>query len=181
AEGAPLVELAEDRNLRLMVGHTFLYSPPVLKIGELIDDGVLGSLYYIDSHRVNLGRYQDSGVLWDLAPHDLSILMFWIGERIQSVSATGRSFVSSGQPDVVFLNFEFPGGVLAQVHLSWLAPTRLRRTTISGSQRMVVYDDTLGPEAVKVFDHGVDRGPLPSSFGEAQLTYRTGDVHMPRH
>lgn len=174
-----LVELARSQQRTLMVGHTFLFSPPVLKVKELIVNGTLGEMFYIDSQRVNLGKYQDSGVLWDLAPHDLSIMLFWLGEKPIGVKATGRSFRSSGREDVVFLTFDFPSGAIAHSHMSWLAPVKLRRTTISGSQRMVVYDDTAGPEAVKVFNHGVDR-TTPSSFGEFQLSYRQGDIWIPR-
>jgi predicted dehydrogenase len=180
AEGVDLIELARARGLTVMVGHTFLYSPPVLKIKALIDDGTLGGLYYVDAQRVNLGKYQDSGVLWDLAPHDVSMLLFWLGDLPHAVSATGRSFVSSSREDVAFVTLEFPSGVVAQLHLSWLAPTRLRRTTIAGDRRMVVYDDTAGAEAVKIYDAGVDRPREPAGFGEAQLSYRTGDVTVPR-
>jgi predicted dehydrogenase len=180
ADAAVLVALADEQRRTLMVGHTFLYSPPVLAVADLISSGALGDVFYVDAQRVNLGRYQDSGVLWDLAPHDVAILLHWLGEAPTSVSATGRSFVSAGREDVAFLTLHFPGGALAQLHLSWLSPTRLRRTTVSGARRMVVYDDTAGPEAVKVYDHGVHRSPAPESFGEAQLTYRTGDIRIPR-
>lgn len=179
-EAGDLIELAALHGRTLMTGHTFLYSPPVMKVKELIDNGTVGDVFYIDAHRVNLGKYQDSGVMWDLAPHDLSIIMHWLGEAPISVSATGRSFVSSGREDVVFLSFDFPSGAVAQIHVSWLSPVKLRRTTLSGSKNMVVYDDTAGPEAVKVYDHGVDRIEAPASFGEFQLTYRQGDVWSPR-
>lgn len=176
-EAASVVELAEAEGLTVMVGHTFLYSPAVLKVKDIVESGELGDIFYIDSQRVNLGKYQESGVLWDLAPHDLSIVAYWMGAWPTTVAANGRSFVSEGREDVVFLNLEFPSGALAQLHLSWLAPTRLRRTTLSGTRRMVVYDDTLGAEAVKVYDRGVVR--VPSGFGEAQLTYRSGDMNVP--
>lgn len=180
ADAERLVDLAAERGLTLMVGHTFLYSAPVLKVKELLDGGVIGEVFSIDSQRVNLGRYQDSGVIWDLAPHDISILLFWLGELPRRVTASARSFVSTGREDVAFVTLEFPGGTLAQLHLSWLAPTRLRRMTLSGSERMVVYEDTAGPEMVKVYDMGVDRLRTPESYGEAQLTYRHGDLHVPR-
>jgi predicted dehydrogenase len=174
-----LTELAAADHRTLMVGHTFLYSPPVIKVKELIERGTVGDIFYMDSQRVNLGKYQDSGVLLDLAPHDLSIMFHWLGETPINISASGRSFRSSGAEDVVFLAMEFPSGAIAQLHVSWLAPVKLRRTTISGSQRMVVYDDTAGPESVKVFNHGVDRSQ-PTTFGEFQLSYRHGDIWIPR-
>lgn len=174
-----LIELASIHERTLMVGHTFLYSPPVLKVRELITTGVMGEIFYLESQRVNLGKYQDSGVLWDLAPHDLSIALYWLGEAPSGVVASGRSYRSSGREDVVFFNVDFPSGTIAQIHLSWLAPVKLRRTTLSGSQRMAVYDDTAGPEAVKIFNHGVDPSP-PETFGEFQLSYRQGDIWIPR-
>lgn len=178
-EAEQLNRLAVERGRTVMVGHTFLYAPPVLKVKELIDDGSIGEVLYIDSQRVNLGRYQDSGVLWDLAPHDLSILFYWLGTEPDRVSATGRSLRSGGREDVVFVTLEFPNGTLAQLHLSWLAPTKLRRTTVSGSQRMVVYDDTQGAESVRVYDLGVDVQATPDGFGESQLSYRRGDSLIP--
>lgn len=175
-----LANLADETGLTLMVGHTFVYSPPVRKIKDLIQSGVLGSIFYIDSQRVNLGQVQDSGVIWDLAPHDLSILQYWLGETPSSVFAVGQSYVSRGREDVAFITLQYASGIIAQLHLSWLAPTKLRRTTVTGDRKMVVYDDLAGPEAVKIYDHGVDRIRPPESFGEFQLTYRTGDVVIPR-
>ncbi len=180
ADAAELVELAAAASKTLMVGHTFIYSPPVRKIKTLIDSGELGRVFYIDSQRVNLGKVQDSGVLWDLAPHDLSIILHWLGESPSSVFAAGGAFVSARYEDVAFLTLQFPSGVLAQISLSWLAPSKLRRTTITGDRKMVLYDDLAGPEAVKIYDQGVDRIRPPETFGEFQLTYRAGDVVMPR-
>jgi predicted dehydrogenase len=175
-----LADQAETAGLTLMVGHTFVYSPPVRKIKELIASGALGKVFYIDSQRVNLGQVQDSGVIWDLAPHDLSILQYWLGETPSHVHAVGRSYVSAGREDVAFITLQYDSGVVAQLHLSWLAPTKLRRTTVTGDRKMVVYDDLAGPEAVKIYDQGVDRIRPPESFGEFQLSYRTGDVVIPR-
>ncbi len=174
-----LIEEAYVQQRTLMVGHTFLYSPPVLKVMELINNGTVGDVFYVDSQRVNLGKYQASGVMWDLAPHDLSIILHWLGEVPISVAASGRSFRSTGREDVCFITLDFPGGAVAQLQVSWLAPVKLRRTMVSGSQRMVVYDDTSGPEAVKVFNHGVDLA-APETFGEFQLSYRQGDIWIPR-
>ncbi len=179
AEAEELAALARERSLTLMVGHTFVYSPPVRKVRQLIEGGVVGEIYYIETTRVNLGLFQkDVSVLWDLAPHDLSILMYWLQEVPVSVSARGRSFHGEELEDVAFLTVEFPSRVLAQIQVSWLAPSKLRRTSIVGRQKMVIYDDLEPVEKVKVFDRGVDR--QPTSFGEYQLTYRSGDILSPR-
>jgi predicted dehydrogenase len=174
-----LARMAADRGLTLMVGHTFIFSPPVRKVKDLIDSGQIGPIYYVETTRVNLGLFQkDVSVLWDLGPHDLSILMYWLDEVPSAVSARGRSYHGEALEDVAFLTLEFPSGILAQIQISWLAPSKLRRTSIVGRQRMVVYDDLEPVEKVKVFDRGVDR--QPASFGEFQLTYRSGDILIPR-
>ena len=174
-----LADLAAARGLTLMVGHTFVFSPPVRKIKELIDAGLIGPIYYVETTRVNLGLFQkDVSVLWDLGPHDLSILMYWLGEVPLQVSARGRSYLGEALEDVAFLTLEFPSGILAQLQISWLAPTKLRRTSVVGRQRMIVYDDLEPVAKVKIFDRGVDR--QPASFGEFQLTYRSGDILSPR-
>lgn len=189
-----LVRLAEERNRVLMVGHTFKYSPPVVKIKELIEAEELGQIYYISSSRVNLGLHQpDVSVIWDLAPHDLSMLFYWLGEEPTYVQAFGKGCIKPEQPDVVFINMAFGSGAVAEVQLSWLSPVKLRRTVIVGSKKMLIYDDTESVEKLKLFDHGVNLvgQPLahiqgadsfvePSSFGEYQLSYRTGDILSPR-
>jgi predicted dehydrogenase len=177
-EAQELLELASQRDLVLMPGHTFLYSPPVNTIRELIASGEIGEIYFISTSRVNLGLHQsDVSVAWDLGPHDFSILRYWLGETPRHVSALSRSCVIPNMPDVAFINLEFPSGTIAHVELSWLAPSKLRRTTIVGSQKMSVYDDTSN-EPVRVFDRGVDL-PNPETFGEYQLSYRTGDIVSP--
>jgi predicted dehydrogenase len=174
-----LLRLGLDRGLTVMTGHTFLYSPAVNLIRERIHSGEIGVPYFISMSRVNLGLHQnDVSVVWDLGPHDFSILRFWLGESPVYASAIGRSCVIPGRQDVAFINLEFPSGVIAHVELSWLAPSKLRRTTIVGSEKMIVYDDTSG-EPVRVFDSGVTLRP-PQSFGEFQLSYRTGDIVSPR-
>jgi predicted dehydrogenase len=174
-----LADLATARRLTLMVGHTFVFSPPVRKVKELLDDGLIGPIYYVETTRVNLGLFQkDVSVLWDLGPHDVSILIYWLGEVPLQVSARGRSYLGETLEDVAFLTLEFPSGILAQLQISWLAPSKLRRTSIVGRQRMIVYDDLEPVEKVKIFDRGVDR--QPASFGEFQLTYRSGDILSPR-
>jgi predicted dehydrogenase len=177
AEG--LLALAQANDLVLMPGHTFLYSPPVVMIRELISSGALGEIYFISTSRVNLGLHQaDVSVAWDLGPHDFSILRYWLEETPSHVTALSRGCVIPNIPDVTFINLEFASGAIAHVELSWLAPSKLRRTTIVGSEKMVVYDDTSN-EPVRVFDSGVNL-PNPETFGEYRLTYRTGDIVSPR-
>jgi predicted dehydrogenase len=179
AEAQALASTAAQRGLVLLPGHTFLYSPPVLKIRELIRAGTLGDIYFVSTSRVNLGLHQtDVSVVWDLGPHDFSILQFWLEETPTMVSAISRNCIMPGTPDVTFINLEYASETIAQVELSWLAPSKLRRTTIVGSEAMVVYDDTSN-EPVRVFDSGVSL-PDPSSFGEYRLSYRTGDIVSPR-
>lgn len=175
-----LVLTAEREGLTLMVGHTFEFSAPVMKIKELLDDDVLGDVYFICSSRVNLGLHQkDVSVIWDLAPHDFSILYYWLGQEASAIASFGRSCVQSSTPDVAFVNLTFPCGTVAEVQLSWLSPVKLRRTMIVGSKKMLLYDDTEAVEKVKLFDHGVDQLE-PRSFGEYHLSYRTGDIISPR-
>jgi predicted dehydrogenase len=179
AEAQALRELAAANELVLMPGHTFLYSPPVNVIRSLIESGDLGDVYFISTSRVNLGLHQsDVSVAWDLGPHDFSILRYWLNETPTHVTALSRACVMPDTPDVAFINLEFPSGTIAHVELSWLAPSKLRRTTIVGSERMVVYDDTSN-EPVRIFDSGASL-PNPETFGEYKMTYRTGDIISPR-
>jgi predicted dehydrogenase len=175
------VERAEALGRVLMVGHTFVYSPPVRKLRDLVASGELGRLYYVDSSRVNLGLFQkDVSVVWDLAPHDLSIVLFATGRRAVAVASHGKSFVGANNlEDVATITVELDDGALAYVHLSWLAPVKLRRTTLVGDRRMVVYDDLEPVEKVKIFDRRVERMEVGPSFGEFQLAYRFGDVVSP--
>jgi predicted dehydrogenase len=178
-EARGLVDLAEEMERVLMPGHTFLYSPPVVFVRELIDSGSLGDLYFISTSRVNLGLHQpDVSVAWDLGPHDFSILRYWLDESPSYVSAFSRSCVFPDTPDVAFINLGFPSGTIAHIELAWLAPSKLRRTAIVGSERMVVYDDT-ATEPIRVFNSGATLRD-PGSFGEYQLSYRTGDIVSPR-
>jgi predicted dehydrogenase len=177
-EALELIELADHHGLVLMPGHTFLYSPPVNMIRSLISSGELGEIYFISTSRVNLGLHQsDVSVAWDLGPHDFSILRYWLDETPSHASALSRGCVIPTIPDVAFIDLEFPSGTVAHVELSWLAPSKLRRTTIVGSQKMIVYDDTSN-EPVRVFDSGVMLRD-PETFGEYKLTYRTGDIVSP--
>ena len=179
SQAADLIELAAERGLVLLPGHTFLYSPPVLKVKELLDAGALGEIYFLSFSRVNLGLHQpDVSVVWDLAPHDLSILSFWLGGMPTEVSAFSRSCVFPDTPDVAFVNLRFGSGAVAHLELSWLSPVKLRRTSIVGSEKMVVYDDTSN-EPIRIFDAGAEL-PAPETFGEYRLTYRTGDIISPK-
>jgi predicted dehydrogenase len=179
ARAKDLIALAEESALTLMPGHTFLYSPPVNLIRDYISSGELGEIYFITSSRVNLGLHQpDASVVWDLGPHDLSILLYWLEEVPQQVSAMSRACIYPDAPDVAFLSFRYESGTIAHVELSWLSPSKLRRTAIVGSEKMVIYDDTSN-ESVRVFDSGVDLR-APETFGEFQLSYRTGDIVAPR-
>src|SRR6267143_539074 len=156
--GEAILRASELAARTLMVGHTFVYNPAVEAVRGLLRRGVLGDVYYVDSQRVNLGVHQfDYNVLWDLGPHDVSIVLYWLDEEPEWVQCTGASYVQTDIEDVVFLTMAFPSGALAHAHLSWLAPSKLRRTVVTGSRRMAVYDDTLPNERVKVYDHGVER------------------------
>jgi predicted dehydrogenase len=178
AEALELVEAAGAADLVLMPGHTFLYSPPVTLSRELIQSGELGDIYFITTSRVNLGLHQpDVSVVWDLAPHDFSILRYWLGEMPTRVSALSRSCLVEGTADVAFIDLEYASGTIAHVEIAWLAPGKLRRTAVVGSQKMLVYDDTSN-EPVRIFDSGASV-PDPETFGEYRLTYRTGDIVSP--
>jgi predicted dehydrogenase len=174
-----LIRLSKVQERVLMCGHTFLYSPAVIAIREMLRARTLGDLYFISSSRVNLGLHQrDISVVWDLGPHDFSILLSWLGELPKSVRATGRDSIVPGIVDVAFITLSFPSGLVANVELSWLAPSKLRRTVLVGSEKMVVYDDT-GLEPVRIFDHGVVYRD-PETFGQYHLSYRTGDIVSPK-
>ena len=178
-EADELIELAEMQGRSLMCGQTFLYSPPVRAVKRMLDTGELGDIFFISSSRVNLGLHQrDVSVIWDLGPHDFSILLYWLGEMPDTVMTTGRDSIVRGIPDVAFLNLRFPSGIVANVELSWLAPSKLRRTAVVGSNKMVVYEDG-SPEPIRIFDSGVVYKD-PETFGEYHLSYRTGDITSPR-
>ncbi|MBV8943615.1 MAG: Gfo/Idh/MocA family oxidoreductase, partial [Solirubrobacterales bacterium] len=174
-----LAQLAGERDRILMCGHTFLYSPPVRAVKRMIEAGTLGDIFFISSSRVNLGLHQrDVSVIWDLGPHDFSILLYWLSELPRRVRAVGRDSIVKGIADVAFVAMDFASGIVANVELSWLAPSKLRRTVLVGSERMVIYDDG-APEPVRVFDRGVVYRD-PETFGEYHLSYRSGDVVSPR-
>jgi len=174
-----LARIAAERGRILMCGHTFLYSPPVRAIKRMISEGKLGDIYFISSSRVNLGLHQrDVSVIWDLGPHDFSILLYWLSEMPTSVRAIGRDSIVKGIADVAFVTMTFASGIIANIELSWLAPSKLRRTVLVGSERMAIYDDG-APEPVRLFDRGVVYRD-PETFGEYHLSYRSGDVVSPK-
>jgi predicted dehydrogenase len=182
ADCRTLIKTAAARDLKLMVGHTFVYSPPVRMIKSLLDDGELGDIYYVNISRVNLGIFQkDANVIWDLAPHDVAMLNFLFGEEPVAVTATGHCYVQKdlGVEDVAFVTLEYPGGKLVHIHVSWLDPNKIRTCTFVGSSKMLVYDDVSPSEKIRVYDKGVDVQPHYEGFGEFQLLYRSGDIFLP--
>ena len=179
AEGEELVNLAQQKNLKIMVDHTFLFSGAVRRIAQLIDEGALGNLYYYDSTRVNLGLFQhDINVLWDLAPHDLSIMDHLIKTSPEAVVATGQGHLN-GHEDVAFMTLYFPNKVIAHINVNWLSPVKVRTTLIGGEKRMIVWNDLEADEKVKVYDKGVK---ITSREGVYDLlvSYRSGDMWSPQ-
>ena len=180
-EGEKLVRLATEKKRLLMVGHTFVFTSAVNKIKELIKSGELGDVFYIQTTRVNLGLFQeDINVVWDLAPHDVSIFNYILDSRPVSVSAIGHSYIQPAIQDVAFVNIRYPGQVLANVEVSWLNPNKIRKTTVVGSKKMLVYDDISQLEKIRIYDKGVTVTPHYDSFGEFQLSYRYGDIRIPK-
>lgn len=180
AECEELIQLANDAGLCLMVGHTFVYTAAVRKIKQIIDSGSIGEVFYIASRRLNLGLFQqDINVTWDLAPHDLSIILYLSGERPISVNCQGKAHITAGIEDVTNLTLEMPNGGFAAVHSSWLDPRKVRETTIVGSSGMIVYDDTEPIEKIRVYDKRVEAPPHYETFGEFQYSYHYGDMWSP--
>jgi predicted dehydrogenase len=179
-EAVELIALADELDLVLMPGHTFLYSPSVNKIRSLIEEDVLGEIYFVTSSRMNLGLYQQDGVVLDLAPHDLSILLHWLRDPLVEVTANGRSVFQDGVHETAFITLRFAGGAQANVQLSWLAPRKMRQMVVVGSRRMVQYEDTAADDSVRIYDRGLDFSKPPANFGEYRLTYRTGDMIAPQ-
>ncbi len=178
-DGQELADLARESGLTLMPGHTFIYSPAVNTVHRLIQTEEVGEIHFVTSARMNLGKYQRDGVVCDLAPHDLSILLYWLGRPVVEVAAQGSCVYREDVAETAFLTLTFEGGVTANIQLSWLAPRKVRQMIVVGSKRMVQYDDTASDEPVRVYDRGMDV-EKPANFGEHQLVYRTGDVVIPR-
>jgi predicted dehydrogenase len=180
AQAQELISLARQQERILMVGHVFEYNPAVLKIKELIDDGQIGQVYYLYSNRVNLGRVQsDINVLWSIAPHDVSIALFLLEEMPLQVSARGASYLNGRVEDVVFVTMLFPGDVMAHIQASWLDPSKVRRMTVVGSEKMIVYDDVASEGKVKIYDKGIYRRG-DSIYGEFQYKIHSGDINIPK-
>ena len=164
-----------------MVGHTFEYTAAVNKVKEIVGSGELGKILYISSIRVNLGLFQpDINVVWDLAPHDISTIIYVLGEVPVSVNSQGKAHFKPDIEDVATTTLNFKDGVIAFIHSSWLDPNKIRRTTIVGTRRMLVYDDIEPQEKIKIYDKGVDVPPYYDTYAEFQFSYRYGDIHSPR-
>jgi predicted dehydrogenase len=179
AQAQELIALAAEKNLKIMVDHTFLFTAAVQKIKQLVDEGELGKLYYYDSTRVNLGLFQhDVNVIWDLAPHDLAIMDHLIAETPEAIVATGQSHVN-GHEDIAFITLYFPDKVIAHINVNWMSPVKVRTTLIGGEKKMLVWNDVEPDEKVKVYDKGVN---ISSREGVYNLlvNYRSGDMWAPR-
>lgn len=174
-----LINLAEKKNLRIMVDHTFLFTGAVRKIHQLLEEGTLGKLYYYDSTRVNLGLFQhDINVLWDLAPHDLSIMNYLLKANPEAVVATGQSHLN-GHEDVAFLTLYFPEKVIAHINVNWLSPVKVRTTLVGGEKRMLVWNDLEADEKIKIYDKGVNITNREGVY-ELLVSYRSGDMWAPQ-
>jgi predicted dehydrogenase len=181
SQAEELVDIADKKGLVLFTGHTFIYNAAVQKMKELIETEELGETYYVSSVRVNLGLFQeDINVIWDLAPHDISIMNFIFGCDPVTVCTYAKSYIRKGIEDVAFLVLQYPKNIIAHIHVSWLDPCKIRRTTLVGSKKMLVYDDTSTLEKIRVYDKGVDIQPHYDTFGEFQLAYRFGDIIVPK-
>jgi predicted dehydrogenase len=178
-EAEELIELAQRKNLVLMVGHILLFHPVVVSLKRSIERGTLGKIHYIYSKRVNLGQVKkDENSLWSLAPHDISVMLYLLGQFPEEVSATGQAFISQSVQDVVFFSLKFPDGPMGHGHASWLDPGKMRQFTIVGSRQMAVFDDMEPVEKLRLYDKGVDIVDSYDSYGDA-LTLRQGDITIP--
>jgi len=179
AQAEELIELAAKKNLKIMVDHTFLFTGAVRKIRQLLDEDALGKLYYYDSTRVNLGLFQhDVNVIWDLAPHDLSIMDYLIQQRPEAVIATGESHLN-GFEDVAFMTLYFPDKIIAHINVNWLSPVKVRTTLIGGEKKMLVWNDQAADEQVKIYDKGVSVTNREGVYN-LLVNYRSGDMWAPR-
>ena len=179
AQGEELINLAAQKNLTLMVDHTFLFTGAVKKIKQLVDDGALGPLYYYDSTRVNLGLFQhDCNVLWDLAPHDLSIMDYLLKGDPEAIVATGQGHLN-GHEDVAYMTLYYPDKVIAHINVNWLSPVKVRTTLIGGEKRMLMWNDLEADEKIRVYDKGIERSGGNAPY-DVRVIYRTGDLWVPR-
>src|SRR5437773_2709805 len=179
AQGEELIELADRKNLQIMVDHTFLFTGAVRKIRQLVEEGALGDLYYYDSLRVNLGLFQhDINVIWDLAPHDLSIMDYLIKETPEAIVATGQTHLN-GFEDVAFITLYFPNKVIAHINVNWLSPVKVRTTLIGGEKKMLVWHDLEADEKIKIYDRGVQITNRQGLY-DLLVNYRSGDMWAPQ-
>lgn len=179
-QGKELIDLAVKNNLVLMTGHTFIYSAPVKKIKEIVDSGEIGELIYISSQRLNLGLFQkDINVAWDLAPHDISIILYVMGKSPASVNCQGKSHINGKIEDVTNMSLNFPNGGFATILSSWLDPNKIRRMTFVGSKKMILYDDNKPLEKIRIYDKHVQIPDHYDTFGEFSYAYHYGDMHSP--
>jgi predicted dehydrogenase len=176
-----LVDLAKSKNLTLMVGHIFLYNPAVEKLKTYINDDDLGKIYYLYARRTNLGPIRKNvNALWDLAPHDISMFNYFLDEMPKSVSAVGTHFLRDSLEDVGFITLRYQKNVIANIHVSWADPHKVRETVVVGSKKRIVFDDTSATDKISVFEKGVSAKIVePKSYGEYQLSIRNGDIIIP--
>ena len=180
AECEELVGLAAKKNLTLMVGHTFIYSTPVRRIKEIVDSGEIGEVQYISSRRLNLGLFQkDINVTWDLAPHDISIILYLIGRPPVSINCQGKAHVNMNIEDVTNMSLNFVNGGFAIIHSSWLDPNKVREMIIVGSKKMIIYNDNEPLEKIKIYDKRVETPPHYDTFAEFHYSYHYGDAYIP--
>ncbi|MGH7491523.1 MAG: Gfo/Idh/MocA family protein [bacterium] len=180
AQCSRLIALAEKQGLTLMVGHTFVYGPAVRTMKEIVDSGHIGEIFYINAQRLNLGLFQkDINVTWDLATHDISIILYVLNQSPAFVNCQGKAYLSPTVEDVTSMALDFPNGSFAMIQSSWLDPSKIRKMTIVGSKRMIVYDDTEPLEKIKIYDKRVERPPHYDTFAEFHFSYHYGDMHAP--
>ena len=179
AEAEELIELAEKKNVKIMVDHTFLFTGAVRKIKEIIENGILGNLYYFDSTRVNLGLFQhDINVIWDLTPHDLSIMDYVVQEKPSAITATGKEHFGRGLEDIAYITVFFDSNIIAHFNVNWLSPVKIRMTLIGGEKKMLVWNDLESDEKVKIYDRGVNIEDKEGIY-ELLVSYRSGEILIP--
>jgi len=180
-EAEDLIDLAKKHQRKLMVGHTFIYTSAVQKMKQIIDSGELGEIYYINSQRLNLGLFQqDINVIWDLAPHDISIILYLLDLKPTTISAIGTSHINSKIEDVAVLTMKFSNGLLAFVQTSWLDPDKIRKMTVVGSKKMMVFDDVQPTEKIRIYDKGVEMPKHYDTYAEFHYSYKYGDIVIPK-
>jgi predicted dehydrogenase len=181
SEAQALVEIADRCGKVLMVDHTYLFGNPVRMIRKIVDQGVLGDLYYVDSVRINLGLFQrDVNVIWDLAPHDLSIIDYILGVDARSISACGCAHTDSGMEDIAYVNVDFGDRLLANIHVNWLSPVKVRQMIFAGSKKSLIFNELNTTEPIKIYDRGIDVGTNAEERQRLLVNYRSGDIWSPQ-